>query len=270
MSDLSLITFNIGNPSVERAARQLEWLAERPENVFVLTETKASEGCRHLAESFRTAGYAVTYPEPNIGEYGVMIISTLASRPDPITTRLTYLPSRAAGALIPTDRGPVRVIGAYVPSRNASAQKVERKRRWLTEFSLALANGPQDQATLLLGDLNILEPDHQPHYHFFQPFEYDFYRALADQHGLVDAFRHMHPDLTEHSWVGRSGDGYRYDHAHCTKDLAAELTECAYLHQPRLTRLSDHSALTVRLTRSGANPLLTSDPVEASSPPTLF
>jgi hypothetical protein len=63
---------------------------------------------------------------------------------------------------------------------------------------------------------------------------------------------------------------HRYDHAHCTKDLVAELTDCTYDHEPRLTRLSDHSALTVRLTRTGTDPLLTSDPVEATSPPTLF
>jgi exodeoxyribonuclease III len=270
MPDLSLITFNIGNPSIDRATRQLEWLAARPEDVLVLTETKSSDGCRYLAGAFRTAGYAVTYPEPAPGEYGVMIISKLATQPDPITTQLTYLPTRAAGVLVTTNRGPVRVLSAYVPSRDASPEKIERKRRWLTEFSTVLTASPQDLATLFLGDLNILEPSHQPHYAFFRTFEYDFYRALTDAHGLVDAFRHLHPELTEHSWVGRTGDGYRYDHAHCTKDLTTELTTCEYIHEPRITRLSDHSALTVRLTRSGTNPLLTSDPVEATSPPTLF
>jgi hypothetical protein len=62
MSGLSLITLNIANPSVDRATKQLQWLASRPEQILVLTETKASDGCRHLADSFRTAGYSVTYP----------------------------------------------------------------------------------------------------------------------------------------------------------------------------------------------------------------
>ena len=51
MPGLSLITLNIANPSVDRAAKQLEWLAARPEDILVLTETKASDGCRHLAGS---------------------------------------------------------------------------------------------------------------------------------------------------------------------------------------------------------------------------
>lgn len=268
MPGLSLITLNIANPSVDRAGRQLEWLAARPEDVFVLTETKASDGCRHLADAFRTAGYAVTYPEPGPGEYGVMIVSKYAIAPDPIDQLLTYLPTRVTGITISTDRGPTRVLGAYIPSRDASPEKVERKKRWLTEFSAALTN--TDTNTLFMGDFNVLEPDHQPHYSFFQTFEYDFYRALTDQYGLADAFRHTNPDLVEHSWVGRTGDGYRYDHVHASKDLVTEVTHCEYVHEPRLTRLSDHSALTVRLTRSGTTPLLTSDPVEATSPPTLF
>jgi exodeoxyribonuclease-3 len=272
MPGLSLITLNIANPSVDRATKQLAWLAARPEEILILTETKASDGCRHLADSFRTAGYSVTYPEPELGEYGVMIVSKFETRADPINAALTYLPTRAAGVVIATDRGPVRVLGAYVPSRDASPEKVERKRRWLTEFSTALATTrtSTDAPTLFLGDFNVLEPDHQPHYSIFQRFEYDFYRALTDQHGLVDAFRHLHPDQHDHSWIGRTGDGYRYDHAHATKDLATELSVCEYIHEPRLTRLSDHAALTVRLTRTATAPLLTSDPVEATSPPTLF
>jgi hypothetical protein len=53
---LSLLTFNIGNPSPGRAQRQLAWLASRDEHVLVLTETKASAGCQLLAGAFTAAG----------------------------------------------------------------------------------------------------------------------------------------------------------------------------------------------------------------------
>src|SRR6516165_11990653 len=43
---LSLLTLNVGNPSPERARRQLAWLSRRDEHVLVLTETKPSAGCR--------------------------------------------------------------------------------------------------------------------------------------------------------------------------------------------------------------------------------
>lgn len=65
-------------------------------------------------------------------------------------------------------------------------------------------------------------------------------------------------------------DGYRYDHLHCTADLAVRLKACEYVHQPRLDRLSDHSALSASLMVDVGEPLVTSDPVTASAPPTLF
>jgi hypothetical protein len=49
----------------------------------VLTEIKASAGCRLLAEEFTAAGYAVHYPRPDPGEYGAMIISTVPAAASP-------------------------------------------------------------------------------------------------------------------------------------------------------------------------------------------
>jgi exodeoxyribonuclease III len=183
--------------------------------------------------------------------------------------RVGYLPSRAAAITLNGSGGPMRIIGAYVPSRDASVEKTERKRKWLNACHTALASRPAGTA-VFLGDLNVLEPGHQPHYPFFVPFEYDFYRQLTEDCGLVDAFRTLHPDTVEHSWVGRTGEGYRYDHAHCTPELAGALLACDYLHQPRLDRLSDHSALSVRLAVDPGEKLITFDPAAAHEPPTLF
>lgn len=270
MPELSLLTFNIANPSAERAERQLGWLAARDEDVFVLTETKDSAGCRLLADAFTQAGYHVNYPKPDNSDYGVMIASRVQACPDDLGERVGYLPSRVAAVTLPAPDGPIQLIGAYVPSRDASAEKTERKRKWLTACHSALSTRRRDIHTVLLGDLNVLEPDHQPHYRFFAPFEYDFYRQLTEDCGLIDAFRQLHPEAVEHSWVGRTGDAYRYDHAHCTVDLAGMLLACEYVHQPRVDRLSDHSALSVCLGIDPGEPLITSDPATAGTPPTLF
>ena len=269
-SGLSLLTFNIGNPSPERAQRQLAWLASRDEHVLVLTETKASAGCQLLAESFTAAGYLVIYPEPGSGEYGTMIISRISAAPDGFGDKIGYLPSRAAAMILPAPGGPLRVIGLYVPSRDASVEKTERKRKWLAAFDTALASVTDEMPAIVAGDMNILEPAHQPRYPFFAPFEYDFYRALADTHGLTDAFRHLRPRDAEYSWVGRTGDGYRYDHAFCSHSLRDLITDCGYLHQPREQKLSDHSALTLRFNLAPPQTLPVSDPAAVSEPATLF
>ena len=143
---LSLLTFNIGNPSPERAQR-LAWLARRDEHVLVLTETKASAGCRLLVGAFTAAGYHVTYPEPGPGEYGTMIISRVAAAPDGFGDQIGYLPSRAAAVIL----GPLRVIGLYVPWRDAGAEKTERKRRWLAACDAALASVTAGMPAILAG-----------------------------------------------------------------------------------------------------------------------
>ena len=265
---LSLLTFNIGNPSVERAQRQLSWLANRDEQVLVLTETKASAGCKLLADAFTSAGYAVCFPQPGPGEYGTMIIARVTAASDAFSDGIGYLAARAAAVVLPAPDAPLRIIGLYVPSRDASPEKTERKRRWLASCDNALS-AAAGTLTVLLGDLNILEPGHKPRYPFFAQFEYDFYRALADTHSLADAFRHLHPDEAEYSWVGRTGDGYRYDHAFCSRELTGLITSCEYVHQPRVDKLSDHSALALRLDLA-TQELAVGDPAAADEPDTLF
>jgi exodeoxyribonuclease-3 len=278
---LSLLTVNVGAPSIDRAQRQLRWLAARPEQVVVLTETKATAGSLFLAEAFTAAGYSVTFPEHVPGELGVMVVSKLATVPDPICDALDYLPARAAGVVVNTDEGPLRVVGAYVPSRDSTLEKTERKKTWIAGFAEALKQTASDEPLLVLGDLNVLEPSHQPaHRGQFAQFEYDFYTGLTDRHDLIDLFRHLHPELIEHSWARRPELGYRYDHAHGSPALVQRLMACEYLHvtrevSPDGSRLTDHSGLAVTLALSAKWTLLTSDPTTAvdaltEPEPTLF
>jgi exodeoxyribonuclease III len=108
--------------------------------VLVLTETKDSAGCRLLADAFSTAGYHVSYPKPENGDYGVMITSRVQARTGDFGDRVGYLPSRAAALTLLAPDGPIQVIGAYVPSCDASFEKTARKRKWLTACNAALAS----------------------------------------------------------------------------------------------------------------------------------
>ncbi|MFD6936229.1 endonuclease/exonuclease/phosphatase family protein [Streptomyces goshikiensis] len=265
MTALDVLTFNLNNPSRERAERQLAYLAARPEQVLVLTETASSAGCRFLEERFLAVGYSVTFPRPKAaGERGVMIVSRLAARE--LDTGVDFLPHRAAGVTVDTDSGPLDVIGLYVPSRNATEEKTERKRTFLQtcRSKLPFAEGA---TRVVIGDFNVLEPGHVPRYTKFSPFEYEFYNWFG-MAGYTDAFRALYPDDLEYTWVGRTGDGYRYDHAFVSGGLADGLRGCSYVHEPRTMadRLTDHSALTVGLGVTAVAPLAVSDPVRVEAP----
>ncbi len=82
-------------------------------------------------------------------------------------------------------------------------------------------------------------------------------RAFAELAGigLVDLWRREHGERREHTWFscpggGRTGRGFRIDHAFASAMLAERVTSCRYDHKVRKRGLSDHSLLVVDLTAS--------------------
>jgi exodeoxyribonuclease III len=80
----------------------------------------------------------------------------------------------------------------------------------------------------------------------FGDWEYDFYRGFSHA-GMADAYRILHPHANEHSWFGRSGQGYRFDHVFVTRQHSAQIRSCGYFHAPRKQGLTDHAAMTLSL-----------------------
>ena len=239
-----LFCWNIGNPSLERAGKQASWLRKQLADVLVLTECKLSKGCLFLEKYFQAYRYQVVFPKPDGKEYGVLIASKHQIVSTGFSAQVDYLRSRvvSVSVKVPYFADGFEIIGIYVPSRDSSYEKKDRKKRFLNSLLGALETTPTSPYRIFCGDFNILEPDHVPHYSIFENWEYDFYRALA-KYQLHDAFRHLNPKTQEYSWVGRKGDGYRYDHCFVSLDLLSLVRDCYYLHEPRAEKLSDHSAL---------------------------
>jgi exodeoxyribonuclease-3 len=247
---LGILTMNIGNPSVNRAERQLKWLATRPEQLLVLTETCDSAGSGLIAQRFVSAGWDVRFLRPGASERGVLIAARvmLDARRGDLTP---YLPARAE--LTTLAGGTVDIVGLYVPSRDGTAAKIERKQRFIAAVTRALAARDRRPA-VLVGDLNVLEPTHRPRRHEFLDWEYAFYEGLRAA-GWEDAYRLVHPERMEYSWVGPDEDGYRFDHVFVTRELSDSMEACGYLHETRELGLTDHSAMSILLSGVTAEPL---------------
>lgn len=223
------------------------WLLEEAADVFVLTECKWSRGCQLLADFFSVYGYHVVFPQPEDREYGVLIASKYELSLSRFATHIGYLSARVVSATISSFGGRLEVIGVYVPSRgfDSKGPRAQKKRRFIESVYRALAL-TDSVGRVFCGDLNVLEPGHDPHYRHLEEWETDFYRNIPNYH-LTDAFRFLHPGAREYSWVGRSGDGYRYDHCFVSDDLLTTVRRCSYIHQTRTAGLSDHSAMLLEL-----------------------
>lgn len=237
---IGMLTLNIANPSAARAERQLEWISERTEQVLVLTETSPGAGTELILSRLTSAGWQVRSLPLSTDERGVAIASRLVPLPRGENI-VEFLPSRAEPLALPG----FSVIGLYVPSRDESEHKTERKRRFCNDISRFFAAGDPGNV-VVIGDLNVLEPIHRPHYNVFRDWEYRFYDQFS-VHGLVDAYRLHNPTSVEHSWVDYEGHGYRFDHAFVSESIAHKVVSCGYDHEPREMNLSDHSALALEL-----------------------
>lgn len=255
---LSILTVNIGAASRERAEDMLQWLAGRSEDVFILTETSAGTGTVYLLDRFRQAGYAVVHTPDASGDRGAVLVSRTAITETLVMAGVS-LPGRVAAAVLDTSPA-VAVLGMYVPSRDRSADKTEKKRAFVASLLAALDELPEGLRDRLVvgGDYNVIARTHQPLHPGFLPFEFGLLEAL-EAHGLVDAHERCCPGAQPYSWIGRTGDGYRYDYFHVGRELAERITTCTYLHETRDQRLTDHAAITLALGLDAARRPTTGD-----------
>jgi exodeoxyribonuclease III len=239
------VTLNVSGPSAARADRLLAFLPSLEADVLVLTETRQNRGTAQLLGSYRDSGYAVFAAQSmDASERGVAVIQR-AGRPVPLARDLTNeVRHRLVAAEVCASQS-ITVVGVYVPSRDTSPGKIARKQRFLSQMT-ALARRWTHERLVFLGDLNIVSRQHVPRFTAFRAWEYEALEAL-ERHGLVDAYTLLYPEEQVHSWIGRTGAGYRYDYAFVSAGLVPYLVDCEYVHEPRELGLSDHAAVVLTL-----------------------
>lgn len=243
VTQIRLISWNIAHPSLARAYKIAHWLEARQENVLVLTEASDSPGCDFLRNRLESLGFKVIFPKKE-KDFGTLF-AFKGFEAQEFKIDLNFLPYRAPAIVCQTPIGNVGIIGAYVPSSVSRNEVNGKKAKFQQEFTRMLSI--QKQSNLIIsGDLNVLEPNHQPRYSSLRSWEYRFYESFR-KNGLIDAFRLFFPDICDYSWFSRKGNGYRYDHCFVSERLKKYTRLCKYLHEPRKDRLSDHAAMLLEL-----------------------
>jgi len=249
-TQLRLLTWNVQHSAPARARRQAAWLASQPEaDVLVLTEVKDTPGGRTLVQALGEHGYHTIVPSGAGGDY-LTVVAAREHALEPLPVALEVLPHRLVSARVTTGSRPASVTGLYVPSRGPKERRNADKHAFqqaVSAYLARLATISDNGLVVVAGDLNVVEPGHQPHYAVFGDWEYRFYSDFTKRGGLIDAFRALHPSRAEHSWFGRGGNGYRFDHIFVTRQHRPWLRGCRYLHEPRIDGLSDHAAMAVTL-----------------------
>jgi exodeoxyribonuclease-3 len=230
-----------------RAALVLRWLRSRADDVIVLTETSAGPGTRLLADGLRASGFSVSHSrDPQ--ERGVLLASRVPITRDLSSKLAVTLPCRACAVVLDTPPRRLVLIGVYIPSRDRSEVKVERKRAFIASLLEGLHELPaaNRDRLVLAGDYNVVARRHEPPLPGFFPWEYGLHDEL-EKLGLRPAHELRANRAHPHSWIGRTGSRYLYDYIHVGAGLHRAVERCEYLHGPRARGLSDHAAVAVRV-----------------------
>lgn len=251
-----VLTWNVQHANAARTHQQAVWLVTSDlADVLVLTEVAAGRSGQLLARWLEEFGYTVYLPDPGEDDRYRVLLACRTGVLDPVDVGIKVLPHRCIAARVKLPDTQLAIVGLYVPSRGPKEKRNVAKRAFQDAVAAALADlADRLDATgpvVITGDLNVVEPDHDPRYPVFGTWEYDFYRAFGEN-GFADAFRIRQPQGMDYSWFGRpSGEGkrngYRFDHTFVTAAHRGGIRDCHYLHAIRQSGLSDHSAMTLTL-----------------------
>jgi exodeoxyribonuclease-3 len=151
------------------------------------------------------------------------------------------------------------IISAYFPSGSSGEERQQAKFRFLAAMAPRLQALRAEREFILVGDLNIAHREADLKNwkgnlknSGFLPEERAWLtqQLHAEQTGLVDVYRHLHPDTTDecYTWWSNRGQayaknvGWRLDY-HLATPALAEHAQAAAIYKQQ--KFSDHAPLTV-------------------------
>jgi exonuclease III len=243
----------------------LSLLSHQPDLV-ALTEFHAATGgsVRGILADAGLGFQATSSIDPAINS--ILIASRVPMEPTDLGVAFPGGDSRMLDVRLPTLG--ILVTGVHVPDDSRGADKLAS---W--HYLVDLARERKEKSWIVLGDFN--SGRHRLD-EAGRSFKGTPLLGTFSSLGMLDAWRHLHPDSRERSWAHLARGSSRIDACFLSENLHKCLKTSHFSHVEREERLSDHSALIVDLEVSprpvgcveggvGANA-----PGHGSAPETLF
>lgn len=209
VDELRVCALNVNSPNPSRAQRIVNWLLATKSNTLVLTEMQPSEGGRHMLAALDAEGFTTTCPP---GWKDTRYFAAVATRGVKATSvQPAGFDPRITAVDLATDATTVRLVGLYGPTNGMTPESSHRRREFQSRFLDYLAE-INNSTLCVVGDLNVVEPNHRPHLPAFEDHDYAFYTDLLAL-GLRDAYRELNPAGGDHSWLNPRFGNQRLDHS---------------------------------------------------------
>ena len=235
-----IISYNING--IRSAIRKglVEWLEDHDFDIVCFQETKAhagsvpvllfeSLGYHHIWHSARRKGYS-----------GVATLSK--AKPKRVFKGLGLEKYDVEGRVLRTDFTDWTLMNCYFPNGGASEERHEYKMNFLEDLQTWLDMFREENPNVVVvGDYNIAHRKQDIHdpvrNHNRSGFRTDERAWLTEwfENGMIDCFRHMHPDKTSYTWwrvtqSARAVDkGWRLDYQSVSDTMQEKIVNVQHL-----------------------------------------
>jgi exodeoxyribonuclease III len=226
--NLKVLSWNIlqgGGTRINAIANSI--IAIQP-NFVLLSEFKNNLSGKKLMEMLAANGYTFLYfYETNTTENSVLI----ASKMEGIMIDLTYdISEEFLHNVISVNFSGFALTSVYLPHK--------KKHKLFNTLNNLVSD--QSLFHIIAGDFNTgINYIDQLGNSFW--YEEDFKNICMEK--LKDGFRYKHQDIQEYSWFSHQKNGFRYDHTLIDTRIVTLVSECKYLHDYRINKISDHSPM---------------------------
>lgn len=234
---MRILSLNIYHGGGKRTAQLADWLLAKGASVLVLPEWRDNASGRHLRDRLVARGFHTIAAMQRRSNSNSVLLAAI----DCASSWKVTPPNSMAGDLILVEiQNRVRILGCYFPQRQAKAPFFRQ--------CIELAADNCDLPFVMIGDFNTgrngvdVEGAGMP-FHCA-----DLFQTLSGKSGLSDLWRKRHGDLQEWTWRS-SANGFRIDHAFGNEAFLRRFPtfRCELDHSPRLSGLTDHSAILVEV-----------------------
>lgn len=231
---LKIVTWNIlhgGGSRVDLILHTMEQI--RDVDIFVLTEFRNNSNGRKIQKWMEANGFSFQFTHPSGSKVNTILIG---SKIEMEFSTFQVLGIHAHRVAVAWNRR-VKIFGAYFPQKEEKAK--------VFDFLQEILNKEEHTLPIILtGDLNT-------GIHFEDELGKSFYCSenfskLRDA-GMIDAWRIRNPQVKEYSWFSSGKNGFRIDHFMVNDKFIDNTVECFYDHDPRISKISDHSLMVLKI-----------------------
>jgi exodeoxyribonuclease-3 len=232
--DMKLISWNVNGIRAAEKKGFLEWLAASQADLVAVQETKASPD-QLSAALLNPAGYEAVWNSAEKKGYSGTVIY---SRQKPERTILGLNEARfdTEGRVLIQEFEPFVIFNIYFPNGGRGPEWVAHKLAFYHRFlDVARDYMQAGRPVIACGDFNtayaeidLARPKENVNHSGFMPEERIVLGELFEA-GLVDTFRHLHPDTVKYSWwdmVTRARErnvGWRLDYFLVSPDMVSRI-----------------------------------------------